>query len=489
MYIPFRSEASRGGRKDGLLLPRFPGTGPDRNACGGREVRTAAAPCPAGARPACPEPRGWSSARIERGCGGKGSPSRVPTARPSRPVRRSAGEAPVVCFALRRTGAPLAPSRGVADPFAGQGARAPLPCPGAGKGRPHSHRPPPFVLVQVSSSQSPSGIETNAFLCKVPHSGDRLSGEQQSRRSGASSPSMEFGMRGLCLMLLSILIAGSAQAARIHDAAKSGDIAGLSAAIAAGDDVNAREGNLTPLYLAIQGGHIEAVRLLLKGDADPDQPAGFGYPLAAAITAGRSDIVEVLLKEGANPNIERQSITALHKAAESGCFECVALLVNAGANVNARTTQHTTVIHLAKRNGHQRIVDYLMTHGVSVAVPASILPLLAKADAGHGKSIFDKTCAGCHQINPQFPSRDGPLLRGIVGRKRAAVDKYKYSEAMRELGGTWGYDEIGSFIADPTGIVPGTGMMVVPVWEATDQDRADVVLYLRSLSDNPAPMP
>ena len=169
------------------------------------------------------------------------------------------------------------------------------------------------------------------------------------------------------------------------------------------------------------------------------------------------------------------------------------LLVEAGADVNARTAERTTVIHFARRYGNQKIVDYLMAHGVSLAEPASILPFLAKADAVHGREIFDKRCALCHQIDPKFqsdskfPSRVGPLLWGIVGRKRAA-DNFKYSEAMRELGGTWGYEDIGAFIADPTGVIPGTGMGL-PDWKASDQDRADVVLYLRSLSDNPVPMP
>jgi cytochrome c len=295
-------------------------------------------------------------------------------------------------------------------------------------------------------------------------------------------------MRALWLMLLSLVLASPAQAARLHEAAKSGDIAALTEAIAAGDDVNAREGNLTPIYIATQGGHIEAVRLLIKAGADPNQLAGFGYPLKAAITTGRADIIEVLLKGGANPNIERQSLTALHTAAESGCFDCVVLLVEAGADVNARTSERTTVIHLARRYGNQKIVDYLMAHGVSLAEPASILPLLAKADAVHGKAIFDKTCVECHTTDPKFPKRVGPLLWGIVGRKPAALDQFEYSEAMRERGGTWGYDAIGGFIGDPTGVIPGTSMGLSD-WKPSDQDRADVVLYLRSLSDSPEPMP
>lgn len=286
--------------------------------------------------------------------------------------------------------------------------------------------------------------------------------------------------------MLFCLLASSAQASPIHDAAKSGDIVALTDAIAAGGDVNSREGNLTPIYLAIQGGHVEAVGLLLKRGADPNQAAGFGYPLKAAITANRPDIVEVLLKGGANPNIERQSVTALHTAAETGCFDCVVLLVSAGADANARTSQNAPVIHYAKRGGYQKIVDYLMAHGVKLTSLASISPLLAKADATHGKAIFDKTCVECHQTDPKFPTRSGPLLWDVVGRKRAATD-FGYTDAIRELGGTWGYEDIAAFIADPMGVIPGTGMAFPGLPE--DHDRADVVLYLRSLSDNPLPMP
>jgi cytochrome c len=291
----------------------------------------------------------------------------------------------------------------------------------------------------------------------------------------------------LCFALLSLIFASSALAAPIHDAAKSGNMAALDAAIAAGEDVNARENNVTPLYLAVQGGHIDAVGLLLKNGADPDARAGFGYPLAAAIISGRVDIVEALLKGGANPNMERQSITALHKAAEVGCFDCVVLLVTAGADVNARTSMHTPVIHYAKSGGHQEIADYLLSHGAKLAAPPSILPLLTNANLAHGQSVFDQSCKGCHQTDPQLKNLSGPQLWEIVGRKRAGLDGFDYSASMGEFGGTWGYDELGAFIADPSGVIPGTAMP----FEGLDnnQDRADVVLYLRSLSDNPAPMP
>ena len=58
---------------------------------------------------------------------------------------------------------------------------------------------------------------------------------------------------------------------------------------------------------------------------------------------------------------------------------------------------------------------------------------------------------------------------------------------MREVGGIWGYEEIGAFIAYPSGVIPGTVMSFPGLDD--DHERADVVLYLRSLSDNPKPLP
>jgi cytochrome c len=200
----------------------------------------------------------------------------------------------------------------------------------------------------------------------------------------------------------------------------------------------------------------------------------------------RADIVELLLKAGANPNIAKQSSTALHIAADQGCLECVVLLANAGADVNARTSERATALHLAKRNGHNAIVDYLKQHGVHGVEIASIEPLLPAASLEHGKASFAKLCSPCHQTDPQLRPLHGPILWNVVGRKRGAITGYKYSMAMKEAGGIWDLMSIGTFIADPAGTMPGTQMAFAGL--DSDQERADVVLYLRSLSDDPVPL-
>ena len=58
---------------------------------------------------------------------------------------------------------------------------------------------------------------------------------------------------------------------------------------------------------------------------------------------------------------------------------------------------------------------------------------------------------------------------------------------MKAKGGTWTYDDLSKFISNPKGFVPGTAMGFAGIQK--DSERADVIAYLRSLSENPAPLP
>ena len=54
---------------------------------------------------------------------------------------------------------------------------------------------------------------------------------------------------------------------------------------------------------------------------------------------------------------------------------------------------------------------------------------------------------------------------------------------MKGKGGTWTYDDLNKFLANPKGFVPGTAMGFAGI--PKDSERADVIAYLRSLSDKP----
>ena len=51
----------------------------------------------------------------------------------------------------------------------------------------------------------------------------------------------------------------------------------------------------------------------------------------------------------------------------------------------------------------------------------------------------------------------------------------------------WTYDHLNGFLHNPKGYVPGTKMTYAGV--TRDDQRADLIAYLRSLSDNPQPLP
>ena len=118
--------------------------------------------------------------------------------------------------------------------------------------------------------------------------------------------------------------------------------------------------------------------------------------------------------------------------------------------------------------------------------PAAVGPLLAKADAGAGQTAA-KACAACHSFNKGEAAKVGPNLYGIVGGPKAHQQGFAYSDAIAKKGGNWDYEELNKFLHDPKGYAPGTKMTFAGVKK--DQERANIIAYLRSLSDSPAPLP
>jgi cytochrome c len=112
--------------------------------------------------------------------------------------------------------------------------------------------------------------------------------------------------------------------------------------------------------------------------------------------------------------------------------------------------------------------------------------LLANADVKRGENAAKK-CAACHTFNKGGRPLVGPNLWGVVGRPKASEAGFNYSAAIKSKGGNWTIDDINQFITNPKAFVPGTNMTFAGVPRATE--RADIVAYLNSLSDNPAPLP
>jgi cytochrome c len=118
----------------------------------------------------------------------------------------------------------------------------------------------------------------------------------------------------------------------------------------------------------------------------------------------------------------------------------------------------------------------------SVAAAAGALVLLAlsiavvaAADVEHGKALY-QTCVACHT---ERPDALGPSLKGVVGRKSAALDDFRYSNPMRRANLVWDEDNLRAYIQDPQAKVKGNRMPYGGLSDPKDVD--DIIAYLKAL--------
>ena len=115
-----------------------------------------------------------------------------------------------------------------------------------------------------------------------------------------------------------------------------------------------------------------------------------------------------------------------------------------------------------------------------------IASLMQTASVDSGESAFRK-CSACHTPTQGGKNGIGPNLWNIVGRGIGGDADFKYSNAMAEKGGDWDYEALANFLHKPKKWLKGTKMAFGGI--RSDQEIADVLVYLRSLNDNPPELP
>ncbi len=128
--------------------------------------------------------------------------------------------------------------------------------------------------------------------------------------------------------------------------------------------------------------------------------------------------------------------------------------------------------------------------GAQEAAEVDIKPLLLKADAAAGETVFKK-CASCHTVDKGGANKVGPNLWGLVDRPIASHEGFSYSAGMKTFaeGGkvVWDYDHLSFFIEAPKKHVPGTAMGFAGVKKP--DERANLIAYLREHADTPVALP
>lgn len=117
-------------------------------------------------------------------------------------------------------------------------------------------------------------------------------------------------------------------------------------------------------------------------------------------------------------------------------------------------------------------ISRLAAHVVALLAVAG--PAIA-ADAEHGKALF-APCAACHTDRADAL---GPNLKGVFGRKSAAIEDFRYSNAMKRANLVWDEDNLRAYIHDPQARVKGNRMPYGGMSDLADVD--DVIAYLKTL--------
>lgn len=161
------------------------------------------------------------------------------------------------------------------------------------------------------------------------------------------------------------------------------------------------------------------------------------------------------------------------------CLALLALSIAAGAIFAPEKPAKPGYAIAVKETGKEQAATQEKAEPIEV--------LLAKASVEKGEAA-SKQCHACHTLTKGGPNRVGPNLWNIVGSERGeGRGGFNFSSAMKSKGGTWTYEELNKFLDNPQGYIPGTKMTFAGV--KRDQQRADLIAYLHTLSDSPKPLP
>lgn len=110
-----------------------------------------------------------------------------------------------------------------------------------------------------------------------------------------------------------------------------------------------------------------------------------------------------------------------------------------------------------------------------MAVAQMALPAATPAD---GSTLFKQQCGTCHTTKLSDPTRQGPSLFKIVGRRAGAADDFPYSPGFAKADFVWDDTRLDAWITNPQAMIPGA---VMAYRQAKPEIRAAIIAYLREL--------
>jgi cytochrome c len=123
--------------------------------------------------------------------------------------------------------------------------------------------------------------------------------------------------------------------------------------------------------------------------------------------------------------------------------------------------------------------------GAGAEAPPDWGTVLPAANVAMGATV-SKKCVSCHTFDKGGANGTGPNLWGVLGKDAGSVPGFAYSPAM-VAHGPWTYEEMDAFLLAPQRHIEGTKMSFVGLKK--QEDRINIIAYLRSMSDAPPAIP
>lgn len=226
----------------------------------------------------------------------------------------------------------------------------------------------------------------------------------------------------------------------LREASSRGLIDEINRFIAQGADTNEEypeNGGSVPLTLAIGGGHVAAVSLLLKYNANPDRTLSSdgSNSLHFAARMGSDNIVQLLLDCKANTHAcDDDGTSALWVAARHGHVNVAKVLLAHGANVDDSDDDNVTPLNIASQQGHLHVADLLIRMNASVDTvdDAGNTPLIGACREGY-TSVASRLLEANADLHWEGPY--GPALQEAIWRGNQSV-----ASILRESGAVCGAD-------------------------------------------------
>ena len=232
------------------------------------------------------------------------------------------------------------------------------------------------------------------------------------RGSGRSAGRVHFAGVVLAAVAVAVMAKPAWAADEVIAAARAGDAAAVRALLAAGADVDARQGDgATALHWAAHRGDLELADVLIEAGADVDAANALdATPLWLASQNGDARLVARLLAAGADANVTlKMGETPLMSAARSGDVGTVELLLAAGADVDATERERgQTALMWAAAQSHAEIVGVLVAAGADLHARSRVWHQLENT-AGNTNPIGNFRMAHGGSTALLFAARNGDV--------------------------------------------------------------------------------